>query len=158
MRVGDVEELVRDWKTSNDSRFRLLQFVAVNGFVCGDSVPYRAAYSKKGRIFRKINVCANMIESHEDMKEVLLHELVHVNDDVRWSCDFNNSDELACTEIRAANFAECSQLTDLEARKICVQNVSEASVAPHQIRNVQRMMSKCFSEDTSNWTFTRDQL
>ena len=158
MRTLEVEELVRYWKKSNEYEFRNLRSVSVNVRKCIPDTKYRAAFSKKGSYKKNVTVCANLIYSKEDLREALVHELVHVNDDLNWNCDFGNSNELACTEIRAANFAECALETDIDTRRRCVQNVAEASLAPEKSHHVKHMMSKCFSHDISDWHFTRDQM
>ena len=62
----------------------------------------------------KIVICANKINYNsgnngkEEIKEIVLHELVHANDFRSNVCDFSTCEGLAYTEVKAARAAECA--------------------------------------------------
>jgi len=79
---------------------------------CGDEGPEGSARAfVKGPDPMSITLCANRLQSLEEVEEVLVHELIHVYD-VRVrkgsdALDLRQCDQLAYSEVRAAREAEC---------------------------------------------------
>lgn len=55
----------------------------------------------------QVVICANACRSEEKVSDILSHELVHMYDFCTTSINFRNIDQLACTEVRAANLIHC---------------------------------------------------
>ncbi|XP_014675101.1 PREDICTED: mitochondrial inner membrane protease ATP23 homolog [Priapulus caudatus] len=71
--------------------------------VCGDLVT--GGYDPETN---QVIVCQNAVQKKGNTQAVLTHELVHMYDWCRAKLDFTNLHHLACTEVRAANLAQCS--------------------------------------------------
>lgn len=63
----------------------------------------------------QIVMCANRLRSQAEIEETLVHEMVHAVDYCTRGIDLEVCEELACSEVRAAREAECSQDTYLKA-------------------------------------------
>jgi len=55
----------------------------------------------------RIVVCSNRVESSQDIKSVLVHEMIHAYDHCVSRKDLTKCEELACSEVRAAREGEC---------------------------------------------------
>lgn len=55
----------------------------------------------------QIIVCQNNTDA-DRVPSILTHEMVHMYDYCKNNLDFQNIDQLACTEVRAANLAHCT--------------------------------------------------
>jgi len=55
----------------------------------------------------QIVLCTDYCRDLDRVSRTLTHELVHMYDYCTAVIDFNNLDQLACTEVRAANLADC---------------------------------------------------
>jgi hypothetical protein len=89
-----------------------------------------------------------MIQSRESLEEALVHELIHAYDANVNKADFEMSTELACSEIRAASWAECKTITsEDEHRKCVIQTATQATennFGTQADRLVNIMMDRCF--------------
>ena len=60
-------------------------------------------------------MCANRLRDESEIEETLVHELVHAVDYCTRGIDLTKCEDLACSEVRAAREAECSETTYLKA-------------------------------------------
>ena len=63
----------------------------------------------------QIVMCANRLHDESEIEETLVHELVHAVDYCTRGIDLAVCEDLACSEVRAAREAECSESTYLRA-------------------------------------------
>lgn len=157
MKKEEATEYVQDILKMDKNRIMnlLLRGAQIEYENCDNSFNSRARYSTcNGK--RKVTICANFLNSFEDLKEAITHEMVHLYDDLYWKCNFQDPNELACTEIRAATFAECANENNIEDKKKCVEGVAHAAVRLSKLErnNVRDMMATCFT-DNVEWTFNR---
>lgn len=85
----------------------------------------------------EIVVCSNRVHGKEDIKEVMVHELVHAYDYSTGRYDMRGCDGLASSEVRANRDAECGSYADLpvyfgsllDIRKWCTQHYAGRATA-----------------------------
>ena len=63
----------------------------------------------------QIVMCANRLRDESEIEETLVHELIHAVDYCTRDIDLTKCEDLACSEVRAAREAECSESTYLKA-------------------------------------------
>jgi len=80
----------------------------------------------------QVVICSNRCRSDQRVAEILHHEMVHLYDHCSVEVDFRNVRHLACTEVRAANLAQCKfSLTETRVggrHADCVKAKAEQSV------------------------------
>ncbi|KAF0684903.1 Aste57867_23147 [Aphanomyces stellatus] len=62
-----------------------------------------------------IVLCANRLHTTDDVKEVVVHELIHAYDYTVRKMDLTQPDVLACSEVRSARESECYE----KAQALC---------------------------------------
>lgn len=60
----------------------------------------------------RIVVCSDRLQHPGELETVLIHELQHAIDNDRLGLDLSDAQHLACSEVRAAKFAECRFMED----------------------------------------------
>ncbi|XP_061186368.1 mitochondrial inner membrane protease ATP23 homolog [Saccostrea echinata] len=69
--------------------------------------------------------------------KLLFHEMTHAFDDCRAKVDFTNIEHLACTEIRAAAFADCGIISSLlNNTGFDIRNKHKDCVRKHALRSI----------------------
>ena len=98
----------------------------------------------------QVFICSNNCRSERKTGQILAHELVHMYDHCAVKLDLNQTDHLACTEIRAANLVHCLGHGN---RAKCVRLKAAGSVAlvkgishPEALKAVDRVFDKCFND------------
>lgn len=103
-----VECLTCPWERFHSRAFLTLQSV-------------RDTRTGQVRQRQHITLCANRLETREQLSEALMHEMVHAYDSAH-GADLKRLHHLACSEIRAAIRAECNGVVDdTEQMKQCVR-------------------------------------
>ena len=109
----------------------------------------------------QIVMCANRLHSESEIEETLVHELVHAVDHCTRGIDLAKCEDLACSEVRAAREAECSETTYLKAfplpdvarsflHKRCTrQHATQATRAMFPMRAescIEAAFARCFND------------
>lgn len=86
---------------------------------------------------KQIILCYNQSLNREQIKDAMMHEMIHMFDYCRFKFDFDNIEHVACSEIRAANLSFCSIYDRLrfgdswnfkKSHRNCVRDVAFKSV------------------------------
>lgn len=82
---------------------------------------------------KQIVICSNNCQSAKKVEEILAHELIHTYDDCTvQKMDFTDEQQLACSEIRAANLISCPKSYfnfSYKSHESCVKIKASQSVA-----------------------------
>ena len=115
----------------------------------------RAFFSSNGTD-HSVTICENRIKTQDAFDQTLKHEMIHAVDYCKRGMDFSDCDMLACSEIRAAKYAECENFPgffDLNfgPKYSCAASTAKrATTAGHCKEEgeecVERMMNKCFRD------------
>jgi len=126
---------------------------------CGKGLA--GAFDKK---LNQIVICDNYCKDLESVRRTLSHELVHMYDYCSKKVYFHNLQHLACTEIRAANLADCkspfssvlirqSSLSFFGEHEKCVKSKAASSVRiiagvsqDSANQAVDSVFTKCYSD------------
>ena len=101
-----------------------------------------------------IVLCANRLETRQELEEALLHELVHVHDAFVKRLNLRRCEDLAYSEVRAAREAECNfRAIPVFMRKSCVRekatNATMCMFPGNQGRYcVNKVFDKAFADMT----------
>lgn len=106
-----------------------------------------------------ITICSNFVSSAREVNEVTHHELVHAYDYcVKNVTDFRDCDQLACSEIRAASVAECSNRISFW-KTTCIKKVAIDSTrlnCKNPTEAVERMFDQCYTKADPFQTFCKN--
>lgn len=111
-----------------------------------NAVGYRS-YFEMGQP-AKIRLCCDKLSSAEEVEEVLTHELIHAYDYIVRGVDMKSGEEMACSEVRAAAFAECRNKPGYfweYFKKSCVRGVAIRATKLND-ENAEELVSKVFAK------------
>eukprot|EP01080_Neovahlkampfia_damariscottae_P000312 gene312-6726_t len=120
-------------------------------------------YLKSRSLFTKTNkskdivLYSNKLNSKYEIKEALIHEMIHGAHDCVHKINWKNEEDLVCSEIKASFNAECSKYSfesEYNLKKECVSKISKKSLIlqPNLKEDkidvlLNRMMKKCFNKN-----------
>ena len=115
----------------------------------------------------QVVVCSNKCKTPDQVEEILAHELVHMYDFCTAKTDLdNNVNHLACTEVRAANLADCNfpSFSYGASHERCVKSKAADSVRvikgvrqEEALRVVDKVYAKC-SKDLEPFGRTKPKM
>jgi hypothetical protein len=155
------KNLVKNLRDSNSKTLiKLKELLQKNNcdisIYCGLGDPFlkSRSYFKRSDESREIILFANKLKTKNEIEETLIHELIHAHDDCVKKLNLNKLNDIACSEIRAAYHAECSQEEEEEEKRICVTYVALKSIKMQPNMNeekgklvIEKMMKKCFNKE-----------
>lgn len=105
-----------------------------------------------------ITLCSNRLFCRKDVKESLMHEMIHAYDYLVRDMDLTDCDQLACSEIRSNREGECNGTWIFETmRRRCTRlnaiNATESMFPDRASECVRRMFEKCYKDEVP---MTRD--
>ena len=125
-------------------------------FVCEDCFGGGNVVGAYDRVQNQIVICSNRCTDRSQVQRILFHELIHMYDFCSAKVDFNDLSHLACTEVRAANLAHCSDLRDavsFSSREECVKGRAKDSVLAMTSVNstvaaeaVEKVFKRCYND------------
>ncbi|XP_078172930.1 ku70-binding family protein [Carex rostrata] len=88
---------------------------------------------------RGITICHNHMNLQDEIKQVMIHELIHAYDDCRAKLDWKNCAHHACSEIRANHLSgDCHYKRELLRGSMKIRGHEQECVKRRALKSVQR--------------------